>query len=109
MSRDTHQACLEACNTCAAACHHCAAACLDEPDVKMMAGCIALDMDCAALCQAAAGCLARGSDFAPALCGVCAQVCEACGNECGRHAMEHCQRCAEACRQCAEACRQMAA
>ncbi|ARN23421.1 four-helix bundle copper-binding protein [Piscinibacter gummiphilus] len=108
MSRETHQACLEACNACATACHHCAAACLGESDVKMMAGCIALDMDCAALCQTVAGFLARGSESAPALCVVCARVCEACGQECGRHAADHCQRCAEACRRCAEACRQMA-
>lgn len=109
MPREIHQACLDACNTCAAACNHCAASCLDEPDVKAMAACIALDVDCAALCRTVAGFLARDSPFASPLCTLCAQVCEACGQECGRHPMDHCRQCAEACRRCAEACRSMAA
>lgn len=42
-----HQSCIEACNDCADACDMCAAACLQEQDVKAMARCIALDIDCA--------------------------------------------------------------
>ena len=101
--------CIEACNACAVACNHCAASCLQEPDVKMMARCIALDMDCAQLCQAATAFMARGSDLARALCGVCAQACRACADECAKHDMDHCRRCAEACRRCAQACETMAA
>jgi len=99
--------CIEACDACARACDHCAAACLDEPDVQAMRRCIALDMDCAAICRYAAGAMARDSEFAMQTCAVCAEICEACGEECGRHPAEHCQACAAACKRCATACRSM--
>ncbi|HYD77331.1 four-helix bundle copper-binding protein [Ramlibacter sp.] len=101
--------CIAACNACAVACQHCAASCLQEPDVKAMVRCIALDMDCAQLCEVSVALMAGASEFAPALCRVCAQACRACAEECARHDMDHCQQCAEACRRCAEACEQMAA
>ncbi|WP_291126207.1 four-helix bundle copper-binding protein [Hydrogenophaga sp.] len=53
MSHETYAACIEACNACAAACNHCAASCLAEQEVKMMAKCIALDIDCVEICQLA--------------------------------------------------------
>jgi len=108
MSSEQYQACIDACNECAVACNHCASACLKEDDVKMMAGCIALDMDCAAICQLAVAVMARDSQFAREVCALCATICDACGKECAKHDMDHCQRCAKACRACAEACRQMA-
>lgn len=49
MAHQQHASCIEACDQCAAACNHCSTACLQEQDVKMMARCIALDMDCAAI------------------------------------------------------------
>jgi len=103
-----YQSCIAACNACADACDYCATACLQEDDVKMMAHCIALDIDCAALCRLAAGYMARGSEFAKALCGVCAEVCQACGDECAKHAHDHCRECAQACHRCAQECRRMA-
>jgi hypothetical protein len=103
-----YQSCIDACNACAAACDMCSTACLKEDDVKMMARCIALDMDCAQICRLAAGFMARGSEFASALCQLCAQVCQACGDECGKHQVQHCQYCAAACRRCADECRRMA-
>ncbi len=109
MAHEINRACIEACNACADACDHCATACLKEQDVKMMARCVALDMDCAAICRLASGYMSRGSDFAKQLCELCAQVCQACGDECGKHQHDHCRRCAEACRRCAEECRRMAA
>jgi hypothetical protein len=111
MPRQNHedfQDCIAACHACAVACNHCAAACLQEPDVKAMVRCIALDTDCAQLCQLAIAFMARDSPFAASVCGVCAQVCDACAAECGQHPMDHCQQCAEACRRCAAACRAMA-
>lgn len=48
------QTCIDACLRCASICNHCASACLQEPDVKMVAKCIQLDMECAAICYAAA-------------------------------------------------------
>lgn len=108
MSHQTYQACIDACNQCATLCNHCATACLKEDNVKMMARCIALDIDCAAICQLAAAAMARGSEKAQAICALCADICEACGQECGQHQHEHCQQCAQACRQCAQGCRSMA-
>ncbi len=109
MAHDTHPSCIQACEACANACDHCAVACLHEQDVKMMARCVALNMDCAAICRLVVGCMARGSELSVLLCRACAQVCEACGEECARHLHDHCEQCAEACRRCAEQCRQMAA
>jgi len=100
------QSCIDACNACAAACDHCAASCLREEDVKMMARCIATDMDCSQMCRFAAGVMARGSEH---VCRLCALICRACGDECGKHDMDHCQQCAAACRRCAEECEKMAA
>lgn len=108
MAHPQYASCIEACTECALACHHCSTACLQEPDVKMMARCIALDLDCAAICELAAGAMARGSEHVPGLCAVCAEICESCGDECARHPMEHCQQCARACRRCADECRRMA-
>ena len=108
MSHEQYAACIDACNECAVACDHCAASCLAEQDVKMMARCIALDMDCAQICRLAAAYMSRGSELAGSICEACAEVCETCGEECARHRMEHCQKCAEACRRCAEECRRMA-
>lgn len=109
MAHQQFASCIDACHACASACDHCATACLQEDDVKMMARCIALDIDCAAICRMAAGYMARGSESAAALCGMCASVCQACGDECAKHQHSHCQECAQACFRCAEECRRMAA
>ena len=107
MSHEQFQSCIDACYECATACDHCAASCLKEKDVKMMARCIALDIDCAEYCRLAAAFMARGSEHAAEICTTCAEICEKCGEECGKHQMAHCQECAEACRRCAEECRAM--
>lgn len=101
--------CIEACNTCAVACNHCAASCLQEDEVKKLARCIALDIDCAQTCALAAAVMSRASDRAKAICGVCADICQLCADECAKHKVQHCQDCAVACRECAQQCRQVAA
>ena len=88
--------------------NQCASACLREDDVKMMARCIQLDMECAVICSAAAQVMSMNGENAERLCGICADICQACGDECGKHDMDHCRRCAEACHRCAEECRSMA-
>ncbi len=50
----TYKVCIDACLNCAALCNHCANSCLQEENVAMMAKCIQLDMECAAMCYAAA-------------------------------------------------------
>ena len=108
MSHVIYKNCIEACDACVTACENCSSACLEEPEVKLMARCIALDRDCADICCVAARFMARGSAYAMELCALCAEVCQACCDECKTHQNEHCQNCAEACQKCADACRKMA-
>ena len=109
MPKQKYDACIEACNACALACNYCASSCLQEQDVKMMAKCITLDIDCAQVCAFAAAAMARGSEHAKAICALCADICQSCSDECAQHQMKHCQECAKACQQCAQECRKMAA
>ena len=109
MPQQKYVAGIEACNSCAVACNACAVSCLQEADVKMMARCIALDMDCAQLCAVAAAMMARDSDHAGAICAACADVCQVCGDECVKHDTEDCRQCARASHACADACRSVAA
>lgn len=107
MSHLENQELLKALNDCTAACNHCAASCLAESDVKMMAGCIRSDWDCATICSLTAQFVARGSVHTKQLLELCIAICEVCAEECEKHAehAEHCKACAEACRKCAEACK----
>ena len=108
MLHEKFQSCIEACNECATTCTHCATSCLHESDVKMLAHCIQLDLECAAICRSAAELMSLGSSHAQKLCAICADICDACAAECEKHShMEHCKECAEACRRCAEECRSM--
>ena len=75
----------------------------------MLANCIQLNMECAAICYSAAQLMSLGNQQADELCRICAEICDACGEECSKHHMEHCQQCAEVCRRCAEECHSMAA
>jgi UDP:flavonoid glycosyltransferase YjiC (YdhE family) len=47
----------------------------------MMARCIQLDIECAAICYAAAQVMSLGSEKAKEFCRICADICEQCGNE----------------------------
>lgn len=107
MTHEAYKSCIEACNSCADTCDHCSTACLGEDEVKPMARCIALDIDCAAICRMAAAFMARGSECAQRLCALCAEICQMCGDECAKHSHDHCRACADACRRCAEECRRM--
>lgn len=109
MPHDKFNSCIQACYACATACNHCAAACLREPDVRSMARCIALDVDCAEVCALAAATMSRSSECAKSICELCAKVCDECARECATHDMDHCRQCAEACRRCADECRNMVA
>lgn len=108
MLNETQKACLEACNASAVACLQCAAACLKETDVKSMANCIALDLECAEICRLCVSSMAREGACMKEICALCAKACDMCAAECAKHAHTHCKECAEACKRCAEACRAMA-
>lgn len=105
----TYKTCIDACLNCAAICNHCASSCTREEDVKMMAKCIQLDMECSAICYVAAQIMSLGGNNAKDICKICADICERCGNECSNHDNEHCRECAKACEQCAAECRKMVA
>ncbi len=102
-----HQLCIEACLACASTCNFCASSCTREENVKMMAKCIRLDMECAAICYATAQLLSLGSDKAKAITRLCAEICLECADECDKHNHDHCKKCAEACRKCAEECQKV--
>lgn len=99
--------CMKACENCAAACEHSAASCLVEVDLRPLARCIALEMDCAAICRLASAAMARGSMFVQEACALCARICDECAEECVLHALEHCRECGASCRDCADECRSM--
>ena len=102
-----YKATIDACLRCAAICNHCASSCTQEEDVKMMAMCIQLDMECAAICTATAQLLSMGSSKAKEIAMVCAQFCDDCAAECGKHENEHCRECADVCHNCANQCRNL--
>ena len=105
---NNNQALIQALNNCAAECNNCATASLDEDNIKMMATCIKLDMDCATICTATATLLSRNSKHGKHLMNECIEVCTACAEECEKHAdmHQHCKTCAAACMACVEACKQ---
>ncbi len=103
-----NKSCVDACLQCAAICNHCSSNCIQEENVQMMARCIQLDMECAAVCYAAAQVMSIGGQTAKELC-ICADICDACADECSKHENSHCKECADACSRCAEECRKMAA
>jgi len=106
MKNNKNNQLLDALNACSNACNYCTGACLEETDVKMMAACIKLDIDCAAICSVTASFIARGSVHGKHLLKECAELCNACATECEKHAkMQHCTDCAKACRACEKACR----
>ena len=92
---------------CASECQKCATYCLKEDDLGMMTKCIQLNLECSAICYATAQVLSLGSEYAMAMCKVCADVCEACARECDRHESDHCQKCAVECKACEEECRKL--
>ena len=109
MDTDALIECIDACFECAQTCTACADACLGEEMVEHMKRCIALDTDCAAMCELAVGAMSRLSEKAGDVCRLCAEFCELCAAECRNHRAEHCQACARACQHCAERCREMIA
>ena len=109
MSHEKNQGLIDTLNNCATECSHCTIACLDEKDVKMLARCIKLNIDCAEICRVTASLLSRGSEQGEHLLRECAEICSVCAEECEKHShMKHCKKCADVCRHCAEECSAMA-
>ncbi len=104
---DKYQKCIDACNRCAQACSECMTLCLHESDVQARINCIATLSDCAKICNVSACFMASDSQFAHAVCQVCATLCAQCAAECGKFTEGHCVKCAEECQKCAAECKSM--
>lgn len=108
MHQQRNRQLLDLLNKCAIECSHCAMACLEEEDVKMLAPCVRINLDCAEICRVLATLLSRGSVHGNHLLNECAEVCTKCADECSMHTqMEHCKVCAAICRECSSACTEM--
>lgn len=111
MPHERFQECIKACDACSAACRYCATECLKEEQIKGLVKCIQLNLECAAICSAAAELMGLGSRHSYRFCQICVDICTGCAEECEQHAkrgMTHCRDCAEACHQCAGICKKMA-
>lgn len=107
--------CIEELVTCAQTCTVCADACLAEDGVAELRRCIALDLNCADVCNTTARVLSRSGsadlELTRSILLACVQACRSCGAECERHAEhhEHCRICAEGCRRCEGMCEETVA
>lgn len=109
--------CISACLECTGCCTICADACLNETEhLAHLTKCITLNGQCADVCAATAGVLARASQGDEAVIRAqlqaCVAACQACAQECESHAkmgMKHCEICAECCRRCEAACQKLLA
>jgi uncharacterized membrane protein len=101
---------IDACLACLQACTSCADEDLAEDDVENMRLCIALDHNCADLCDVTARLLSRPAHWNPfvihRVLQACVRICADCADECARHAAHHrhCAICERVCRACVEAC-----
>ena len=106
MNYHNYEACIKACAHCANICLHCASE--DQKEPHHMGTCTQINLECAAICDAAAKLMSLGSKYSKDICRICAEICRKCADECMRHDNEHCKECARACTQCAEECERMA-
>jgi hypothetical protein len=103
-------AAIDACLNCVQACTSCADADLAEEGVDQMRTCIALDANCADVCDVTARVLSRPVHWdrfvVHRLLQACVRTCTTCAEECARHAdhHRHCAICAKACLACVQAC-----
>lgn len=104
---DEVQACIEACLKCHKTCLGMASThCLETGGAHVKPQHFRLMLDCAAICDAAAGFMLRKSQFHHEFCRVCAKVCEACAEDC--RSLDGMESCVEACEACAAHCAAMA-
>ena len=116
VDRELFVRCIEACSDCAEACTQCADDCLIEENVKELATCIRLNLDCTDVCTTTGRVVSRRTGYdanvTRAVLQACIATCRSCGDECehhARHGMEHCRVCAEECRRCEQACQELLA
>lgn len=101
---DVYSELVESLENCVAACNNCASSCLNEDNVRSMAECIKLNLDCADACHLTLKLLARDSNHAMAVVELCKDICAECAAECEKHEQDHCRQCAKACQRCEMNC-----
>jgi len=103
-------AAIDACFDCVQACRSCADADLGEEDIGDVHRCVALDQQCADVCDVTARVLSAPGAWnefvVHRLLQACVRVCTNCAEECARHAAHHrhCAICEQVCRVCIQAC-----
>lgn len=105
MSTKTAEPCLTTTVECIEACEACARECGTSGDPEREK-CAVLARDCADIASLSLALMARGSQYADAICRVHADACDACAAMCAKF-QEHacCVDCLKACRACAAECR----
>lgn len=102
--------CINECYHCATICNATVAHCLEKGGNHTDAQHVALMLDCATICEAAAQSMSRNSAVHGQICGVCAEICRQCETDCRSFRDDPMlQECADQCRKCADNCAKMAA
>ena len=105
--------CAKACSACERACDYCETYCTDAlaNGGKHHLAVVKTCRDCADICAAAAGIVAREGDDSDVICQACAESCGRCAKECEQHGKDDAvmSGCAKECRACEKACREMLA
>lgn len=102
--------CAKACNDCQRICDMCATHCakLIADGKKDHLTTLQTCQDCATVCSAAAGIVARKGPFSDTICSACAEACKRCGDQCDKFKDDlMMKKCADECRKCEKACREM--
>ena len=101
--------CIQDCHECQVTCLATIQHCLRKGGVHADTRHIRVMMDCAEICSAAAGFMARSSDLHARTCAVCSEVCGQCAASCEKiSGDEEMKACAQACWRCEASCREMA-
>src|SRR6266446_2200823 len=91
MNESKLQACIAACKTCQAASSACINACINNPRVREMLRCVALNRDCGLFCNTALLLLEHGSVFLAQTCTLLAEVCDAAARESAQFDLLECK------------------
>jgi hypothetical protein len=108
MKKDVLDDCLRACQECVIFCTRCAASCTEESNAQDLSRCIQLNLECAAMCNAAVQLMSLNGISSDSLCRLCADISRRCAEECMKHdSMKHCRDAASCCHECSIICSQM--
>jgi hypothetical protein len=106
MQKPTQHA-IQECRDCHDVCIHTVNHCLRVGGMHTEVRLMRLLQDCVEICRTSVDFMVRGSDQAPLLLTVAAEICDQCAGSCERiRDDEELKACAQICRRCAQACRE---